>query len=186
MNASARPAIFFDRDGTLIEDRGHLSRPGEVVFFEQTVPALRQLQDSFLLFIVTNQSGIGQGLITAADAATINNYVVARLADHGLHITEVYVCPHSREEGCSCIKPHPHFLLQAARQHGVDLASSYTVGDHPHDVELATQAGARSGILLLTGHGLKHRHELPTGTPTAAHIGEAAAIIAAQSNGGDP
>lgn len=179
-----RPAIFLDRDGTLIEDRGHLRRPDEVVLLPDTCVALRSLQSQFLLFIVTNQSGIAEGTITARQAATVNTHVVDSLAAEGVHIKQVYTCPHSRSDGCRCIKPQPHFLRQAMQDYGVDLSRSYTVGDHPHDVELAHRAGARQGILVLTGHGLRHRRDVPADTPTAAGIGEAAVLISADAAGG--
>ena len=109
-----RPAIFWDRDGTLIEDRGHLSDLGDVVLFPGTINALRRLQDDFQFFIVTNQSGVADGTISANDVERINAHVVSRLADAGLTISAVYVCPHRREDGCVCIKPNPYFLHKAA------------------------------------------------------------------------
>lgn len=167
------PAVFLDRDGTLIEDRGHLRDPGEVVFFPDTVEALRRLQKEFRLFIVTNQSGIGKGLITAAEADRINRHVVGQLQHQGVQIEQVYCCPHRRDEQCACIKPNPFFLEQAAQDYGLDLVNSFTVGDHPHDVELAGKSGAE-GVYVLTGHGPQHRAELPAGTTVAAGIREAA------------
>ena len=73
-----RPAIFWDRDGTLIEDRGHLAEPGEVVFLPGTINALRRLQDEFLFFIVTNQPGVAEGRISIRDVERINARVVSR------------------------------------------------------------------------------------------------------------
>jgi histidinol-phosphate phosphatase family protein len=171
------PAVFLDRDGTLIEDRGHLRAPGEVVFFPETVPALRELQKAALLFIVTHQSGIAKGLLTAAEVEAVNRHVTGRLAQAGVHIREVYCCPHDRADGCRCIKPEPYHLRLAARDHGVDLARSFVLGDHPHDVELAVRAGA-TGIYLLSGHGRKHRAELPPGVRVAEGIGEAGRRVA--------
>lgn len=184
MNDSLQPAVFLDRDGTLIEDRGHLRHPQEVVFFPDTCAALRGLQTQFMLFVVTNQGGIGEGIITAEEAAAVNAHVVDELANNGVHIRQVYTCPHSRDAECGCIKPNPHFLLQAVQEHAVDLSQSYAVGDHPHDVELAVRAGARRGILVLTGHGLRHREEVPPPTLVAASIGEAAVLIATQAVSG--
>ncbi len=181
MAPTLRPAVFLDRDGTLIEDRGHLRRPDQVVFFPDTCDALRSLQSDFLLFIVTNQGGIAQRTITAGQATAVNEHVVSELAANSIHVTQVYTCPHSRDDGCCCIKPKPYFLQQAVQDHGVDLSRSYTVGDHPHDVELAHCAGARRGILVLTGHGRRHRSDVPAQTPTAATIGEAAVLIAADA-----
>ena len=154
-----QPAIFWDRDGTLIEDRGHLGDPQEVEFFPFTFDALRRLQSKYLFFIVTNQSGVGEGVIQADDVRRVNDHVVACLTNAGLSIAATYVCPHRRADNCGCIKPNPHFLLEAAREFGVSLPRSFVVGDHPHDVELAVNAGAQ-GIYVCTGHGLKHRHEL--------------------------
>lgn len=151
--------MFLDRDGTLIEDRGHLRNPSDVVFYPETIEALRLLRDRFLLFIVTNQRGIADGLLTREDVDRVNAHVTATLAEAGVGFADVYVCPHRRAEGCACIKPNPHFLHRAAERHGVDLRRSYAIGDHPHDAELARGVGA-TGIYVLTGHGVKHRPEL--------------------------
>lgn len=169
-------AVFLDRDGTLIEDRGYLRSPDEVVFYPATVPALRLLQPHFRLFIVTNQSGVSKGEITMADAQRVNDHVAFRLREAGVAITAVYCCPHQRSEGCACIKPKPFFLEQAMREHGVDLSRSFTVGDHPHDIHFGRNAGA-IGIYVLTGHGSHHLAEVQAGEPVAADILEAATVI---------
>jgi len=174
-------AVFLDRDGTIIEDRGHLRDPSQVVFFPDTFDALRRLQQQFLLFIVTNQPGVSEKTITREDVDRVNDHVVARLAEADVHITRVYVCPHARAEGCTCIKPEPYFLRKAARQYQIDLEDSFTVGDHPHDVALADGVGAE-GIYVLTGHGTRHRTELPPDVCVAAGIREASLrMLAAKS-----
>jgi len=168
-----RPAVFLDRDGTLIEDRGYLRETSEVAFYPDAIDALRRLQERFLLFLVTNQPWVARGILTWEDVKRVNARVVSYLAEHGVTITAVYVCPHERSDGCSCIKPNPHFLHKAAAEHGVDLQRSFTIGDHPHDVELARAAGAR-GVYVRTGHGSKHLTELSPGEIVVAGIGEAA------------
>jgi histidinol-phosphate phosphatase family protein len=180
--AGLHPAVFLDRDGTLIEDRGHLAEPSEVAFYPDAMEALKRLQERFLLFLVTNQSGVARGLITLEDVNRVNARVVSHVAGHGITITDVYVCPHQRSDGCSCIKPNPRFLYQAAAEHGVDLQRSFTIGDHPHDVELARAAGAR-GIYVRTGHGSKHLAELRASEIVVAGIGEAADWILASTVG---
>lgn len=172
MPVEARPAVFLDRDGTLIEDRGHLRCTADVVFYPETMTSLRLLQQNYLLFIVSNQSGVGQGLLTTQDVEHVNDYVVEQLAAAGVTMTEVYYCPHQRSDNCVCIKPNPHFLQQAAERHNVDLPRSYTIGDHPHDAYLAETVGA-SGIYLLTGHGRQHCGELTGNFPVVAGIAEA-------------
>ena len=131
------PAVFLDRDGTLIEDRGDLCCPSNVAFFPETVDALRMLQRRFSLFIVTNQSGISKGTLTMRDVERVNERMMSHLTRAGVQIVETYVCPHQRSDGCVCIKPNPHFLLEAAREYGVDLPRSFVIGDHPSDTQLA-------------------------------------------------
>jgi histidinol-phosphate phosphatase family protein len=172
-SAPLLPAVFLDRDGTIIEDRGHLADASEVVFYPDTVAALQRLQERFLLFLVTNQPGVARGIITLGDANRVNARVVSYLAEHGVTITAAYVCPHQRADGCLCIKPNPHFLHQAAAEHGVDLRRSFTVGDHPHDVELARSVGAQ-GVYVRTGHGSKHLAEVPAGVVVVSGIAAAA------------
>jgi len=170
------PAVFLDRDGTIIEDRGHLSDPSQVVFFDDTVPALLRLSERFKLFMVTNQSGVAKRLITLADVDRVNKHVTSYLDRHGIEIAETYVCPHERSDGCRCIKPKPYFLEKAQKDHGVDLARSFSIGDHPHDAGFAESAGG-TGIFVLTGHGAKHRAELPEETLVAEGIREAVDLI---------
>ncbi len=178
MSSNLKPAVFLDRDGTIIEDRGHLRTPSEVVFYPDTVRALVTLQEHFLLFIVTHQPGISSGLVRANEVEQVNEHVVAELRRHGVIISGVYCCPHRREEQCACIKPRPFFLEQAAGEYGLNLARSFVVGDHPHDVALADNAGA-TGIYVLTGHGAKHRTELRPRTTVVPGIREAADWILA-------
>jgi len=172
-NTTLRPAVFLDRDGTIIEDRGHLGDSSQVVFYPDAFDALRRLREHFLLFIVTNQRGIADGLFTRGDVDLVNAHVVDRLAEAGVQIAEVYVCPHRRADECACIKPKPYFLEEAAAAHGIDLRASFSVGDHPHDVLFASGVGA-SGVYVMTGHGEKHFGELPGDTVVVAGIKEAA------------
>ncbi len=174
-----KPAVFLDRDGTLIEDRGHLRSCSDVAFFPQSFHSLRRLQRKFLLFIVTNQPGVAEGALRPQDVDRVNAHVLSRLAEFGVEVTELYVCPHRRSDRCACIKPNPLFLRKAAEVHKVDLSRSYVVGDHPHDVDLARNVGAR-GVYMLTGHGAKHRHELSADTVIVPGIREAADWILAR------
>ncbi len=176
MSRHANAAVFLDRDGTIVEDRGHLRDPDEVVFFPDTFEALQKLQKHLLLFVVTNQPGVAEGLITRSDVDRVNAHVIGVLAEQGVEIRDIYVCPHGRSEQCLCMKPKPYFLREAAERYGIDLSVSFTVGDHPHDVQLAANAGA-AGIYVLTGHGVKHLHELPDDTQIAYGIGHAAEMI---------
>lgn len=172
MNNNRKAAVFLDRDGTIIEDRGHLRGPSDVVFFPETFEALRKLQEHFHLFIVTNQRGIAEGRITRREADRVNRCIVSALFDRGIEVQDVYTCPHRRSDNCRCIKPKPYFLRKAAELYGINLNASFTVGDHPCDIQLAKNVGAR-GIYVLTGHGWKHLGELPEDTEIASGMAEA-------------
>ncbi len=176
-----RAAVFLDRDGTIIEDRGHLARPEDAAFYPDTFSALRRLQERFALFIVTNQNGVAKGIVTIEDVERVNAHVVDRLAAEGIAVRAVYTCPHQRSDGCPCIKPKPFFLLRAAAEHGIDLGASWSVGDHPSDVELVRGSGGR-GVFVLTGHGIKHRAEISPDVPVAPGIAEAAGVILARAD----
>src|SRR4030042_404200 len=173
---SRQPAIFLDRDGTLIEDRGYIHLPSEVVFYKDPITSLQRLNGRYLIFIVTNQSCIGLGVLSHEDVERINNHIVNTLAQEGVTISGVYYCPHTRDQGCECIKPTPYFILKAAQEFHLDLSRSFAIGDHPHDGGMAKNVGAQ-GIFLLTGHGQKHLHELPPGVSVAENMEEAIGMV---------
>ena len=104
-----QPAIFLDRDGTIINDFGYLKNPQEVEFFPETFTSLLRLQERFLLFIITNQSGISKGITTANEVRLVNDYLVETLKSKGIIIKQVFCCPHSSEDNCTCKKPKPYF-----------------------------------------------------------------------------
>ncbi|VAX15149.1 D-glycero-beta-D-manno-heptose-1,7-bisphosphate 7-phosphatase [hydrothermal vent metagenome] len=169
-------AIFLDRDGTIIEDVGYIKTTKEVVFFDNTFDALKILQKDYLFFIVTNQSGIAKYLLTIEEVNNVNNYIVEKLNRESIKTTEVFVCPHKKEDNCKCHKPKPYFLLEATKKYNIGLSNSYVIGDHPSDVYCAENAGA-NGIYILTGHGNKHLNEFVTRPINKNDILEAANYI---------
>jgi L-threonylcarbamoyladenylate synthase len=171
-----KAAIFLDRDGTIIEDRGYLTKKEQVCFYPQSFTALKKLQKHFLLFILTNQGGVSQGLQSRSQVDALNEYVVEELAHRGIHITATYCCYHQRSDNCACIKPKNFFPLKAALDYDISLEHSWTMGDHYHDVELGISMGGR-GLYVLTGHGEKHKHSLPEDLPHLKDIAEAADYI---------
>lgn len=171
-----KPAIFLDRDGTLIEDRGYLRKKEEVCFYPFTVDALKRLQPEYLLFIVTNQTCISEGLVAREEVDAVNRHVLENLSREGIHIEGIFVCPHQKEEACVCRKPNPHFILEALKAHPFNLPRSFTIGDHLSDVLLGLNAGC-SGLYVLTGHGEKHLKEIPPPTPVFKNLLEASEWI---------
>ncbi len=169
-------AIFLDRDGTIIKDLGYLSNPREVEFFPDTIDSLRLLQKTFLLFIITNQSGISKGITSAKDVKQVNDYLVETLCANGIRITDVFCCPHDTTDNCICKKPKPYFINLAARLYNINLAKSYIIGDHPSDVECGINSGINP-VYVLTGHGKKHRHELTQDCFICNNIRDASKLI---------
>ncbi|MBI5775487.1 MAG: HAD family hydrolase [Verrucomicrobia bacterium] len=147
-------AVFLDRDGTLIEEKVYLADPDKVVIFPGTGPALRRLMDAgFLLFIVTNQSGIGRGYYTLDDMHAVNARLGELLARDGVRFEKIYFAPEAPEQPSRGRKPSPQFLFDARDEFGVDLAQSYMIGDKLLDVECGGSAGVKQSILVRTGYG---------------------------------
>ena len=155
-----KPAIFLDRDGTLIKDSGFLSDPSKAFIYSFTVEALKLLQKRFDLFIVTNQCGIENGVISSEEVENVNRFIIDYLTGEGIDIKDCYVCPHAINAGCKCRKPQPFFAEQAATEYDLDLTCSYVIGDHLSDIKFAEAFGG-TGIYLMTGHGGHHRAEVP-------------------------
>jgi D-glycero-D-manno-heptose 1,7-bisphosphate phosphatase len=141
MTSAVRPAVFLDRDGTLIEDRGFLSDPAGVALLPTVVDALRLLAaNNFATIVISNQSGIARGLLDEAKVRSVNAEIVRRLDGDGLAIDGWYWCPHY-DEGCDCRKPEPALLHRAVREHGLTLAGAAMVGDRGSDVALGHRVG---------------------------------------------
>jgi D-glycero-D-manno-heptose 1,7-bisphosphate phosphatase len=148
-NEGKSPAVFIDRDGTIMHDADYCSDPKQVQVFQGAPEALRQLRDkNYKLIIVTNQSGIGRGFFTIGQYRAVEAEVLRELGD-GL-IDATYFCPDVPGVPSKCRKPAPGMILQAAREHDVDLPRSFFIGDKEIDVECGRNAGVRT-IRVRTG-----------------------------------
>jgi histidinol-phosphate phosphatase family protein len=140
--------VFLDRDGVInrkLPPDHYVKSPDEFEFLPRAAEAMVALRDlGFLLVVVTNQRGIGRGLMTAQDLAEVHGFMVAQLRKAGVELEGLYVCPHLDEDACDCRKPEPGLLLTAAADLKISLASSFMVGDSPSDVEAGKRAGAIS------------------------------------------
>jgi histidinol-phosphate phosphatase family protein len=142
-------AVFLDRDGTIIHDADYCSDPKQVHVFEGAPEALRRLRrKGYKLIIITNQSGIGRGFFTLEQYRAVETEVLRQLGP-GL-IDATYFCPDTPEQPSKCRKPAPGMILEAARDHHVDLARSFFVGDKEIDAECGRNAGVRT-IRVRTG-----------------------------------
>jgi D-glycero-D-manno-heptose 1,7-bisphosphate phosphatase len=147
MTFAPRPAVFLDRDGTLIEDAGFLGDPNGVVVLPTVVDALRLLAArGFATIVISNQSGIARGLLDDARVRAVNAEIVRRLGNDGVAIDGWYWCPHY-DEGCACRKPEPALVHRALDEHALTLEGSAMVGDRGSDVELGHRVGI-PGILV--------------------------------------
>ncbi len=156
-------AVFLDRDGTIIKDKGYINSVSDVEFYDFTFSSLRTLASYFKLFIVTNQAGIAQGLISFEQLEAIHNFILDKLRNEGIKIEKIYTCPHSAEDKCGCRKPEIKSVIDATKEFNIDLQRSYVIGDHLSDALLGVNSGAR-GIYVLTGHGMKHRKHITAET----------------------
>lgn len=161
MSAALRPAVFLDRDGTINDDVGYLSRMSELTLYPWAIDAVRLLNRAgYLVVMVTNQGGIGRKMIEAAFVAELHAEIDRRLAAGGAHVDGWYFCPHHPEAlivelrgACRCRKPATGMVDDAARDLGIDLARSWVVGDKWSDVQLGVRMGGRA-LLVRTGWGV--------------------------------
>jgi D-glycero-D-manno-heptose 1,7-bisphosphate phosphatase len=176
-----RPAVFLDRDGTLIAEVGHLGDPDGVAMLPGVPDALRRLADAgYALVMVSNQAGVARGLFTEDDVRAVNERMVTMLAEQDARLDALYWCIHHPEFSgpCDCRKPEPGMLHRAARENGLDLGRSWIVGDHPSDARCGLGVGARA-VVVISGHTHEHDPELPPGIPIVADLSAAADVILA-------
>lgn len=148
--APLRRAVFLDRDGTIIEDRHYLSDPLDVVLLPGAAEAVRRLNDAGIpVFIVTNQSGIGRGYFAESDYEAVHRRMMEALAGAGAEVAATYHCPHAPDcdPPCDCRKPKPGLFKAAARDHQIDLGSSFYIGDRLRDLQAGTDLGG-TGFLI--------------------------------------
>lgn len=150
-----QPALFLDRDGVIIENRSDYVRNwSQVKILPQAVSALVDASASpFRIVLITNQSGIGRGLIPLETAVEINKRLVEIIERAGGRIDRVYMCPHKPSDQCNCRKPQPGMILQAAQDLALDLENSILIGDALTDIQAARKAGIGQVALVRTGRG---------------------------------
>jgi heptosyltransferase-2 len=152
-NAEAAPVVFLDRDGTLNKDPGYLNHPDAVELLPGVGPAVARLNEArYRTVVVTNQSGIGRGLIEPYALEAVHLRLRQLLAKDGASLDGIYFCTHRPEEGCECRKPAPGLVNRARRDLGLGSGKSFVVGDKASDVELARNIGATAVFVLSGNH----------------------------------
>lgn len=155
-----RRAIIMDRDGTVCDEVGYVNHVDRIRLLPRSAEAIRKANEAgFQTVVVTNQAGVARGYFAETLVEDVHDRVREMLARDGARLDGIYYCPHHPEVGpppyraaCDCRKPRPGMLLRARDEMGIDLASSYMVGDSVRDVEAGHRAGTTT-ILVLTGYG---------------------------------
>jgi D-glycero-D-manno-heptose 1,7-bisphosphate phosphatase len=187
-----RRAVFLDRDGTVNVEKEYLHRIADFQFILGVPEAITRLRDAgFLVVVVTNQSGVARGYYGLAEVECLHRHVDAELARVGTAVDGWYVCPHHPAAGekdlrdCSCRKPLPGMLLQAADDLGIDLSGSFMVGDKGADVEASLAAGCIP-ILVRTGYGADEESQIPHGVAVADDLPAATELILTMMGASSP
>lgn len=169
-------AVFFDRDGTINRYRGYITAPKELELLPGAAAGVKRINAlGYLAILATNQPVIARGECSPEQLRQIHNKMETLLGDGGAYLDAIYYCPHHPDRGfageneaykilCSCRKPAPGMLLQAAKEFHIDLSSSYMVGDSMRDVETAVNAGCIPVLLNGGGEAAAKDAELPERT----------------------
>ena len=174
-----KKAVFLDRDGVITEDPPHYAhRVDQMHIIPGSGEAIRLLNErGYLVILVSNQSGVARGYYQEHDISLFNEEMKRHLSLEKAHIDAIYYCPHHPEgiiasfcRSCTCRKPQPGMLIQAAEEHGINLEASFLIGDKYSDI-LAGKAVNCETIMVLTGHGMEEIYHLKGATvPVAGNL----------------
>ncbi len=144
-------ALFLDRDGIINEDKHYVKKIEDIVFIEGILKLVKYFKDrGFLVLVVTNQSGIAQGLITLKELNDVHEYIKSFFSKNFLAIDDIFFCPHHPKFSgmCLCRKPQPGMIIKAQKKYGLDLTQSVLFGDRITDIQAAKTAGVGLKILI--------------------------------------
>jgi histidinol-phosphate phosphatase family protein len=174
-------AVFLDRDGVITEDPPHYAHKlSDLKLVPRSAEAIKLLnQHNFKVIIISNQSGIARGYYAEADWITFNEGMYQELRKAGANIDAAYCCPHKPEDNCSCRKPKPGMIIQAANDFNIHIKDSYMIGDKLSDIEAGQNVGCKESILVQTGKGCEEakQHTSHSDDKTVADLYDAVAYI---------
>ncbi len=156
-----KKAVFLDRDGTINEEMGYINHAFRFRVFDFVPEAIKILNEcGFIVFVVTNQSGLARGYFSEDLLQTIHKNLVLKVEKENAKIEKIYFCPHhpkgkiqKYQTDCNCRKPKPGMIEIAKKEYNIDLKNSYTIGDRYQDVQFGKNVGLKT-IMVLTGYGL--------------------------------
>jgi len=154
--------VFLDRDGVInVDSPKYIKNDSEFEFIPKSPEAIALLtQNGFEVIVITNQSLIGRNMISRKTLEGIFNKMMEGIKNAGGDILDIFYCPHTPQDNCSCRKPNPGLILAAQKKYGIDLDNSFMVGDSAKDIECARNAGCSKALLVKTGNGLNARQQL--------------------------
>ena len=168
--------VILDRDGTIVIDRGYLSEPDGLEFLPGAAAGLRDMhQRGYRLIVITNQSGVGRGLIPLQSLLAMNERLMGMMQQIDAPLERIYFCPHRPDEYCECRKPQLKLLTAAAAELGFDPKRAVVIGDRSSDVEFGRRAGAAT--LLISGNGLSSDGETSAADHVVADLRAAALLL---------
>ena len=146
--ATTRQVVVLDRDGTIVIDRGYLDHADGLEFLPRAAEGLQKMADQgHRLIVITNQSGVGRGLIPLARLHEMNVRLIQMVREVGAHIERIYFCPHRPEDHCACRKPQIQLMSEAASELGFEPAAAVVIGDKGSDMEFGRRAGAATILI---------------------------------------
>ena len=148
---SAKKALFLDRDGTINVDKGYVFKPEDFEFQTGIFELVRKYSiEGFLIFVITNQSGIARGMYTETEYRKLTQWMVKKFAEQNIRIEKVYHCPHLPEiDGpCECRKPKPGMIVQAMNEYGINPKLSVVIGDSERDLLAGKNAGIGKNLYI--------------------------------------
>ncbi len=156
-----KKAVFLDRDGTINEEMGYINHASRFIVFDFVPEAIKTLNEcGFLVFVVTNQSGIARGYFNEDLLLKLHTSLISKVEKEQAKIEKIYYCPHHPKEGiskyrvdCDCRKPKPGMIEKAKNEYNIDLKNSYIIGDRYKDIQFGKNIGLKT-IMVLTGYGL--------------------------------
>ena len=154
-----RKVFFIDRDGVINKEIGYLHDIDKFEFIDGVLETFEYiLSRNYDIIVVTNQSGIGRGFYSEENFLELNKWMVNFLNSKGIDILDVFYCPHSPEDNCSCRKPKPGMFLDAKEKFNIEMDKSWSVGDKETDITAATDAGISNTILVKSGHDISEEN----------------------------
>ena len=155
--------FFIDRDGVINKEIGYLYEVEKFEFIDGVIEALRFIQSKgFKIIIITNQSGIGRGMYTREEFIDLNKWMIDFLSTKKVEILDVFYCPHTPDDNCTCRKPLPGMFLDAREKFDIEMDRSWSVGDKETDIQAAKSSGIKNTILVRSGHAINEKNSEAT------------------------